>query len=326
MLLQDQVREIAKKYLSRVKMSGPENLMAICPFHRKPGGGEEKTPSFAINSVNGLWFCHSCKARGNLRSFLKNVGVSPFIIVKQYQGILDEVAKRIPKPPNPLQPKVLVDDPIKESLLGVFEKCPLALVNEGFEENTLRAFDIGFDDVHQRITFPLRDLAGKLVGISGRTVLEDDAPRYKVYTDEYAVWDLPPRKQIDKSHLIWNAHNVYPVTLFEKIESVVLVEGFKACMWVWQSEIKNTLALGGSYMSDQQQWILERMGVPVFLMLDNDDAGRKGTEYIGGKLSKSLPCVRIVEYEGHQPTDISPNQVHQALSQAKDYYLWAMNV
>jgi hypothetical protein len=33
----------------------------------------------------------------------------------------------------------------------------------------------------------------------------------------------------------------------------------------------------------------------------------------------------MVEYEGNQPSDILPDQVQQALSQAQDYYLWAIN-
>lgn len=317
------VHELAKKYLSRVKPSGNTNIMAICPFHRKADGSFENDPSFAMNTSTGLWFCHSCKERGNLKQFLYRIGVSAFIIENQYKYLLETIAKYVPKKADPLRPHVLSNPPLEESLLGIFDKCPLPLLEEGFEEDILRHFDVGFDNAHMRITFPLRDMLGKLVGISGRAVVDGDLPRYKVYDTEYTVWGLSQRS-LNKSSLIWNVHDLYPAAEFGGLEYVVLVEGFKACMWLVQAGIRNVVALLGSYLSEDQKWILEHMGVPVFLMLDNDDAGRKGRDFIGSFISKSLP-VKVVEYEGDQPSDMQPDLVQQAISQAKDYYLWVID-
>ena len=50
---------IANQFLQKVRKSGPENIMALCPFHVKSDGSEEKHPSFAMSLTNGLWFCHS---------------------------------------------------------------------------------------------------------------------------------------------------------------------------------------------------------------------------------------------------------------------------
>jgi DNA primase len=317
----NEVREIADAYLDRVKSSGSENIMAICPFHRKADGSYERNPSFAMNTSSGLWFCHSCKSHGNLRTFLSSLGVSPLIIDRRYKAVIEEVARHRPRPPDHLRPKLLSDDPLPESLLGIFDKCPVALEEEGFSDETMQAFDVGFDDLHMRITYPLRDLSGSLIGISGRTVI-DENPRYKTYDDEYHAWDLPART-LDKRTVLWNIHELYPSALFGGLESITLVEGFKACMWLWQAGIKTVAALLGSYMSTEQQWILEHMGVPVYLMLDNNAAGEKGRDYIAPILAKSL-SVRIVEYEEEQPSDVPPDQVLPAISQAKDYYLWAI--
>jgi DNA primase len=319
----ERVQEIAKQYLSRVKPSGSENIMAICPFHRKSDGSFERHGSFAMNTENGLWFCHSCKESGNLMSFLQRMGVSPIVVERTYRPLIEHLARNAPKPPVKTVAKLLTDNPLDESLLGIFDKCPTDLVNEGFSEDVLQEFKIGFDEAHMRITFPLRDLAGTLMGISGRAVIDDDFPRYKVYDTEYEAWGLQARLRPEKSLILWNAHTVYPKALFGGLNYLVVVEGFKACMWLHQAGIRDVVALLGSYMSDQQQWALERIGVPVYLMMDNDDAGLKGREYISKILSKSMN-VSIVEFEGKQPTDITPEAARQALSSAQGYYLWAI--
>ncbi len=316
------VLDILQKYTPYARQSGPEHAQAICPFHRHEDGSYESHPSFSMNTTTGLWICFSCKERGNLVTFLKSVGVSQVIIKGHFQVLLDELSKNAPTPKNPLKPGVITSNPIPEGMLGIFEKCPLPLIQEGFTEETLRKFDIGFDDVHMRITYPLRDVHGNLVGISGRAVLEEDYPRYKIYEQEYLKFGLPARNT-DKSQILWNGHNVYPAALMNGVEYIVVVEGFKACMWLGQAGVKDVVALIGSFISEDQRWLLEHMGVPVYLMMDNDAAGKKGRSYVAPLLAQSLP-VKIVEYEGDQPSDITPESVHQALKCAKDYYLWAI--
>lgn len=326
MNLFDEIHLIAREHLTNIKKSGPNNIMATCPFHRKPDGSEEKSPSFSMSLINGLWLCFACHETGNLRTFLRSVGVSHFIIEHQYRALLDEAAHAIPKRLDPLRPNVLTETPLPESLLGIFEFCPLDLLKEGFTEETLERFDVGFDKTHMRITYPIRDLNGQLFAISGRTVTNAE-PRYKVYDKEYPTWGLPSRADGDtkKRATLWNADRVYPLTLNRTDCWIVLVESFKACMWVYQAGITNVVALIGSFMSEEQHWILERMGAKVYLMLDNDEAGLKGTHFIGKKLAKSLDA-RVVVYgdteDRYQPDLISPEEVHEAMESTVDYFKW----
>ena len=62
--MSDAILELARTRLQKVKKSGPENIMAICPFHRKSDGSEEHNGSFSMNKYNGLWYCHSCRCIG----------------------------------------------------------------------------------------------------------------------------------------------------------------------------------------------------------------------------------------------------------------------
>jgi len=321
-VIHDEVYAIAQKYLRKIKRTGPENIMAICPFHRKMNGQEESTPSFTMSLTRGLYFCFACQERGNLTTFLKNVGVSTFIMEKVYGSVIHAVRSQAPRPKDPLRPAIFDNSPLPESLLGFFDYCPTDLLDEGFDEELLQKYDVGFDQANMRITFPLRDMSGNLVGISGRTVI-DEYPRYKVYDTEYERWGHPYRR-VNKRSVLWNADRVYPSAFFKNNARVVLVEGFKACLRLIQCGVPDTVALLGTYLSPEQRWILERIGGQVYLMLDNNEWGQVGTARVGAILAASLP-VKIVEYpeDKPQPSDLGPAEIKEALENSKDYYLWA---
>ncbi len=320
-----EILDIAKQHLRRVKRSGPEDIMAICPFHQKAGGGDEKHPSFSMNVYSGLWYCHSCHVRGNLYTFLRDIGMPRADIEFLYKSALEEAEKHAPPKADPLNPQEAVNaEPLDESFLGLFDYCPQKLLDEGYPEELLRKFDIGFDQKHQRITFPLRDMRGRLVGISGRSVVDDVAPRYKVYDVEYKAFGLPERKT-EKRRLVWNAHNVMAQFAFEKNPNehfVVVTEGFKSVMRVTQAGAMNVVGLMGSYLADEQKWFLERLGCPVLLMLDNNSAGRRGQLDAGKRLVRDIPRLFVVDYPGDQPSETPITAIADALSDAQPFASW----
>jgi len=319
--------DLVRPYLKKIKKTGTENIMAVCPFHRKSDGSEERSGSFAMNIYNGLWYCHSCHEAGTIRTFLERIGMSDFAI-KQYSPLIQEAAKALPAPRSPLQPIEPTETPLEESFLGVFDVVPEEILRDpqflgGFTSEVLQHFDIGFDSLHQRITFPLRDMQGRLVGISGRTLRGN--VKYKVYDKEYEEWGLPSRPT-EKRALLWNAHAVEQRILLSTDETekyVVLVEGFKACMNLVQAGVENTVALLGSYLADEQKWWVQRMGVPVYIMLDNNEAGFSGALQTGRALPSGLfSPVSIVAYDKPQPSDLSAAEVIEALLQATAFDAW----
>jgi len=315
-----EIQDIAGQFLSKVKKSGPENVMAVCPFHRRHDGSEEHNPSFTMSITRGLYYCFSCHERGSLRKFLKEMGVSQAKIDGEYKYVLEDAERHQPTAPNPLRITPAAD-PLPEGLLGLFDFCPTRLLHEGFDEALLAKLDIGFDHEHQRITYPLRDLHGRLVGISGRTVT-DRWPRYKVYDTEYEAWGLHAR-ETKKRSLVWNLHEVRPEVYFGEGQRLILVEGFKACMRLMQAGIRNTVALLGSWMSQEQRWLIESLGADtVYVMLDNDEAGQIGRLEVARSLARSLNDVRVVDYEGDQPSDLTTEQIKQSIESATEYHLW----
>lgn len=328
----DEVLQLAHQHMLKVRRSGPDNIEAICPFHLKEDGTPERKASFRMSLSKGVYFCHSCHNRGNLFTFLRDIGVSRVRIEGTYRFLIDQVAKNQPPPPNALKPLVFELSPIDEGVLGFFDYCPTDLLDSGFHKDTLYRFEIGYDPWHQRITFPLRDLKGRLVGISGRAA-DGVVPRHKVYDTEYQRWQLPQRGRLDRRAIMWNADKVYPLVYFEKPgdTKVVIVEGYKACMWVHQCGIKNVVALMGTYLSWEHKWILERLGASVYLFLDNNYAGRSGTIQAAASLTSSLN-VYIVQYprrleedEDAQPDSLTPLEANEAMATAPTYLNWLLS-
>ena len=319
------VQQLVGPSLGRLKRTGNENVMAPCPFHVGKDGGREKNPSFCLSLRSGLWVCFACKEKGNLTSLLERIGVDAGTI-NLHRHTIEEAAKHVTPKFDALRAPIVTDDPLPPELLGLFDYTPRDLLDAGFTEETIRYFDVGFDELHRRITFPLHDLKGNLIGINGRAIDDDDdVKRYKVYDREYEDWGLPYREAPKKIHL-WNAHRTYHKALSTGADSpryVALVEGHKACMWLHQLGVPFPLALLGSYMSDPQKSILERMGCPVYVMLDNDMAGWKALPYIARSLSQSMQTY-VVEYDARQPDEAGPQEVLQAFQSAVPYHLWAI--
>lgn len=90
MNVSEEVRLIANRYLHRVKKSGNDQIMALCPFH-----DNRNTPSFTMNLSKGLYYCFSCHESGNLQMFLKSVGVTWNVIERQYKDVIEATKKTI---------------------------------------------------------------------------------------------------------------------------------------------------------------------------------------------------------------------------------------
>lgn len=322
--------QIAEEYLNRVKFK--ENFVAAaCPFHK---GGQERHPSFWINRETGEWGCFTCNAHGSsLKYLLKEMGEGS----KKIQAEIEEAEKDSAKTAKLVKAKrrkkaraefrgVHV---LPEALLGVFDFAPDALLEQGFEEETLMSHDVGWDRRNNRITFPVRDLFGTLVGVSGRSTVPGDNPKYLFYNGrrvingkenlgELGEWYSHYSNESVRDHL-WGLHTFYE-DLFNKNDGqIILVEGFKAGMWLRQLGWTTTAAIMGTKMSLTQERIVRRLGAEVFLFADNNDPGHEAAYHWGQRLAASSFPVRRVHYpdycdETAQPDDLSDEEIEEVLS------------
>lgn len=324
-----EVETIIRNYLSGVGHTGPNDLSARCPFHYKADGTPERSASFAMNLNTGLYFCHSCGAKGNLYTFFRDLGMPRTEITLNFQHIIDAAKSNLPAPLDPTKAQIFDKNPLDHRVLGLLDYEPLDLLQAGFTPQTLRYFDVGFDRWHSRVTYPIRDLAGQLVAISGRSV-NGAQPRYKIYNQEYMVWGLPPREEWQRGNVLYNGHRLWSLYHAREKADIFIVEGFKACMWVHQAGFTNVGALLGHYMSQPQKWILEDLvggfGGTVYMFLDNNWQGWHGCEVAGLDLARAVK-VKVMMYpqrlrdnDDAQPDNCTPLEIQQAKESAVDFY------
>jgi DNA primase len=291
------IYDLVVPYLrGKIKSSGPDDIGAPCPFH------EDSNPSFAINIKNGLWICHGCGLSGGLATFLKYAGLSRDridSILEPLRADLERHNERLRRKENyrfRTSDPFLSDIILPETILGTFDFKPLDLVENGFSPKVLRRMEVGYDKSKDRITFPIRDAYGNLVGISGRAA-GDSNLRYKVYqgSDKGLVGDFGkyfdeqfPKYRIKNRLFLWNAHTIYPKALHSVDLNLIIVEGYKACIWLVQNGWPDTVALMGRSITGAQHDLIHRMTDTVTLFLDNDKPGREATKKVGSWLSRTL--------------------------------------
>jgi DNA primase len=296
-----------------------EEFSSPCPFHK---GGQERRPSFSVNLTNGLAFCHTCHEGWSMSTLLRELGVS-HIEAQVITGLLPDV--RIVSRRG-LFGKVdaFRGTKLPEALLAAYRKCPTKLLDQGFEMRTLRHFEVGYDSKRGRITYPIRDYTGSLIGVFGRVpdgFIGEVGAKYKPYQQE--IQDAFPGYKFGKKCTLWNFHRVYPIAWHGEADAVVVVEGFKQAMWVWQSGYKDVVALMGSYMNRLQKALLQRLGCEIVLFLDNDKAGREGTLQVGRGL-RGLQRISVCGYPGgeKQPDDLMEKEVLNRIAEATDLRTW----
>jgi DNA primase len=346
--MRSHILSLVERYLGKGHFSGDENISVRCPFHK---GGEESRPSFSVNVVTGVWHCFTGCGAGTFPKLLKLLGLPSHVIDAELKDIRQELTanrealnwkkKSIWVSRDPFAAPII----LPESLLAPYDWCPTKLIEAGFDTNWLKYMDIGYDRTNNRITYPIRDVYGNLAGISGGAAIAGQFPKYKVYQGKYKdyasgeIIPSPYGEWFDEEYsdyafqnhnYLWNYDNVYPRLFFGNTEqTVIIVEGFKACLWLLQMGWSNTVALMGSSMSDHQRNLLHRIRANIVLFLDNDDAGRKGTDKIAKVLRKFEPGVKIAQYPSaneSQPDSLTQAEVAAAIQGAEEYPIWRKRI
>lgn len=327
--------QIAEEHLRRVKIKS-DFISAACPFHKE---GKESHPSFWINRHTGAWGCFTCDTKGSgLKWLLKGLGVSSLKIEAQLDDA-ERQSKKIRELEKVRSKKKARKDfkgdhVLPDALLGVFDWLSLDLVEQGFKKDLLREHDIGYDKRFDRITFPIRDLYGNLIGISGRATMIGAEPKYLVYSGmrvvdgktlkgELGEWYPTYSSEGVRDHL-WRMDKCWQRLQENKDgdEQLIIVEGYKAALWLVQNGWINTVALMGARMSQVQERIVRKLGLETFVMLDNNWAGRSGSTKICQRLGVSSFPVYEVSYPDHldddaQPDDLEEYELEEALCSAR---------
>jgi 5S rRNA maturation endonuclease (ribonuclease M5) len=177
------------------------------------------------------------------------------------------------------------------------------LLERGFSAEILRSYDIGICNqvgkpMYGRSVVPVYEESGLfLVGCLGRSPFGECGSCGGFHDPAIACPEVPTPKWrvsdgFDTGRSLYNYWAAKDA--IRKTGKVYLVEGTLDCLSLVQAGYANSLALFGCNLTDYQQIILEKSSAhTIFLALDNDESGRRGTEDAIRKL-RNLFNVKVI--------------------------------
>lgn len=285
------IADVVGSYIP-LKKSGA-NFVCVCPFHN------DKHPSMSISPSKGIYHCFSCKAGGDAIKFVmeyEKLGyveaieklASIYNVALEYTSSKNEpkIDKKIlenlnlhyktllyknPEALNYLKSRSITDAIIEKWELGWAagsQNTLNLLQNENIEPK--EALEVGaikqnesgyYASFINRITFPIYNHLGRLVGFGGRTI-----------SDNPAKYINSPQSQIFDKSKIFYGYDKAKSEIYRS-HSIVICEGYMDCIMLHAAGINNTVAVLGTALTQKHIPLIQRGDIKVTLSFDSDSAG-----------------------------------------------------
>lgn len=125
-----------------------------------------------------------------------------------------------------------------------------------------------YDKFRNRVIFPIIDLRGNVIGFGGRIIQE---------AVENGGFKPPKYLNSSETPVFSKGKNLFSLNLAkrEKVNEMILAEGYMDVISVYQAGIKNIVATLGTALTDQQAKLLLKYCSEIVLCYDSDEAGQK---------------------------------------------------
>jgi DNA primase len=315
----------------------------LCPFH------DERTPSFSVNAEEKLYYCFGCGEGGDAFKFVQQTDGLEFQeaveLLAERSGVQVQREEDDPRAEQRrrrrerlhalldraagfyatylrdsgeaaaardyLSSRGLSDDVLTQFRVGyspsAWDRMLLGARQSGFSEEELVAAGLAqrgkggglYDRFRGRIMFPLADARGRVLGFGARQMGEDRGPKY-LNTSE--------------NDLYHKGRQLFGIDVARK-EAMrsgrfVVVEGYTDVLALHQAGIRETVAIMGTAMTQEQLAELAKVGDSnrrgtVFLALDADRAGRDAMLRAARLAEDRGVDLRVVDMpEGTDPADL----------------------
>ncbi|WP_086239036.1 DNA primase [Campylobacter devanensis] len=285
------IADVVGSYIP-LKKSGA-NFVCVCPFHN------DKHPSMSISPGKGIYHCFSCKAGGDAIKFVmeyEKLGyveaieklASIYNVALEYTSSKNEpkIDKKIlenlnlhyktllyknPEALNYLKHRSITDSIIEKWELGwaaSSQNTLNLLQNENIEPK--EALEVGvikenengyYASFINRITFPIYNHLGSLVGFGGRTI-----------SDNPAKYINSPQSQIFDKSKIFYGYDKAKSEIYRS-QSMVICEGYMDCIMLHAAGVNNAVAVLGTALTQKHIPLIQRGDIKVTLSFDSDSAG-----------------------------------------------------
>lgn len=235
---------------------------------------DENTPSFSVNTEMNKFYDFSSGKGGTVLTFIRNYyKCSEHEAVeklKEYAGAncvvtprrrmeATKVAKMFAPKKRTCKAdktKILPDDYMsryiwRDDKLDIWRR-------EGISDESMKKFQVAYDDFSDRIVYPIRNMDGKIISVSGRTVdPEWKEKKLRKYTYFQSLGTV--------ATIFGAAENMESIR--EKGE-IILFEGAKSVFVMDTWGYRNAGAVLTSHLNPNQLKILAKLGVRVVFALD----------------------------------------------------------
>lgn len=165
-----------------------------------------------------------------------------------------------------------------------------------------------YDRLRGRVTFPIRDVRGRVIGFGGRAVAEGQEPKY-LNTPESPVF----RK---RESFFGMPDALEPI---RRTERAVVVEGYFDLVALARAGIEGAVASCGTALSVEHARQLRRRTRRVVLLFDGDEAGQRAMERaLEVLLPEELRVHAAVLPGGMDPDDLLAQRGAEALREIVD--------
>ena len=123
-----------------------------------------------------------------------------------------------------------------------------------------------YDRFRNRLMFPIRDAAGRVVAFTGRTLAADEQAKYL---------NSPETELYHKSEILFGMDRAKDAIRVRKF--TMLVEGQLDVILAHQAGFENAVALSGTALSERHLSLMKRYSENLMLVLDADPAGLSAT-------------------------------------------------
>jgi DNA primase len=304
------------------------NFKANCPFH------DENTASFVVSPSKQIYKCFGCGVGGDSIGFVMEYEKLNYAEAIEKLANEYNVELRYTKGQKSIYQRSNLLEELNQYFRRVLQNTPQAkeyLLNRGVYESSIEKFELGYAPSSKesldflrslgvkvsegmelgilaksadgrvyarftnRITFPIFNPSGKIVGFGGRIITNrDDIGKYI---------NSPDTKIFDKSTLLYGYHKARDTIM--KKGRVIVVEGNLDVVMLHQAGWTNSVATLGTAMTERVVPLLRRGEPEVIVAYDGDSAGVKAAFKAASMLSRKGVSGGVVIFaEGKDPADM----------------------
>jgi DNA primase len=172
------------------------------------------------------------------------------------------------------------------------------MLGRGLSPEILARFDVGYDYRSDRITIPVRDLDGRLVGIKGRDWAGRHPAKYLPIGDSPSATARGDLRYGFGTYEI--SQVVFGLCYAREYKKAVVVEGEFNAMALAQLGVDRPIGTNTARMSPRQARLIVDECQEVIFLYDRGQAGHDGA-HAGAELLSDHLVVRIAE-----PLDVDP--------------------